>query len=76
MPLCTTADGDNMETTYWENCAWRCPREDCEGHLELVDDRDDPTERPGVREPVVKCYECGTVYDVTFEPRGGADTDE
>lgn len=57
------------ETTYWENCGWKCILEGCDGLLELVDDRDEPRERPGVVEPIVQCYECGMVYDVRFEPR-------
>lgn len=64
---------DDIETTYWDACAWRCPCEECEGTLELVDDRDEPRKRPGVVEPVVQCYKCATVFDVEFSARGVTD---
>lgn len=56
----------DIEMTYWENCGWVCPRDRCDGLLELADDRDDSRKRPGVREPLVQCYDCKAVYDVEF----------
>lgn len=71
----------DIETTYWDKCAWLCP--DCDGHLELVQsgeesieprdqytDNDERTEAWFAAKntfPGVKCYECERLYVARFE---------